>query len=94
MGLSNCATAQAQVPPNIDFCLLLDNSPSMALPATQSGLSLMQSLTQKEATGGCAFACHQMSTNNGDTAGNPRRRDGADLERKRLLRREPRRADR
>ncbi len=71
MGLSNCATAQAQVPPNIDFYLLLDNSPSMALPATQSGLSLMQSLTQKEATGGCAFACHQMSTNNGDTAGNP-----------------------
>jgi hypothetical protein len=31
----------------------------------------MENLTTKEATGGCAFACHQASTNNGDSAGNP-----------------------
>jgi hypothetical protein len=32
----------------------------------------MQNLTSKQASGaGCAFACHQASTNNGDTAGNP-----------------------
>jgi Flp pilus assembly protein TadG len=63
--------ASAQVPPNIDFYVLLDNSPSMSLPATQAGITQMQTLTTNEATGGCAFACHQASTNNGDTAGNP-----------------------
>ena len=61
----------AQMPPNIDFYLLLDNSPSMSLPATTAGITQMESLTSKQATGGCAFACHQASTNNGDTAGNP-----------------------
>jgi hypothetical protein len=71
LGLSNCASAHAQVPPNIDFYLLLDNSPSMSLPATQAGITSMQSLTLNEENGGCAFACHQASTNNGDTAGNP-----------------------
>ena len=63
--------ASAQVPPNIDFYVLLDNSPSMALPSTLAGITQMQTLTAKETTGGCAFACHQASTNNGDTAGNP-----------------------
>ena len=43
----------------------------MALPATQAGITQMQNLTTKETTGGCAFACHQASTNNGDSAGNP-----------------------
>jgi hypothetical protein len=71
LGIGNCATASAQLPPNIDFYLLLDNSPSMSLPATQAGITQMQSLTTTQATGGCAFACHQASTNNGDTAGNP-----------------------
>jgi hypothetical protein len=70
LGIGNCATASAQMPPNIDFYLLLDNSPSMSLPATQAGITQMESLTSKQATGGCAFACHQASTNNGDTAGN------------------------
>ena len=59
------------MPPNIDFYVLLDNSPSMALPATTAGITQMENLTPKQATGGCAFACHQASTNNGDTAGNP-----------------------
>ena len=65
--------ASAQVPPNIDFYVLLDNSPSMALPATQAGITQMQnSHNQRNAAhGGCAFACHQASTNNADTAGNP-----------------------
>ena len=43
----------------------------MALPATTAGITQMQNLTQDEDSGGCAFACHQASTNNGDTAGNP-----------------------
>ncbi len=63
--------ASAQAPPNIDFYVLLDNSSSMALPATTAGITQMQNLTLKQDTGGCAFACHQASTNNGDTAGNP-----------------------
>jgi Flp pilus assembly protein TadG len=64
--------ASAQAPPNVDFYVLLDNSPSMALPATAAGITQMQSLTTQEETGGCAFACHHASTNaNSDTKGNP-----------------------
>jgi Flp pilus assembly protein TadG len=69
--LGGISTAQASVPPNIDFYLLLDNSPSMSLPATSAGVTSMQSLTSQQESGGCAFACHQASTNNGDTVGNP-----------------------
>ena len=69
MTIPGHATAKAAVPPNIDFYLLLDNSPSMSLPATTAGITQMQNLTPKQG-GGCAFACHQISTNNGDTAGN------------------------
>ena len=70
--VSGVSEASAQAPPNIDFYVLLDNSPSMALPATQAGITQMQNLTTKEITGGCAFACHQASTNaNSDTEGNP-----------------------
>ena len=39
--------ASAQAPPNIDFYVLLDNSPSMALPATQAGITQMQNLTDE-----------------------------------------------
>ena len=70
--VSGVSEASAQAPPNIDFYVLLDNSPSMALPSTQAGITQMQNLTTKEITGGCAFACHQASTNaNSDTEGNP-----------------------
>ncbi|HEY6735606.1 MAG TPA: pilus assembly protein TadG-related protein, partial [Roseiarcus sp.] len=72
LAVSGASLAAAQAPPNIDFYVLLDNSPSMALPATQAGITQMQNLTSKETTGGCAFACHQAGTNtNSDTAGNP-----------------------
>jgi Flp pilus assembly protein TadG len=76
--VSGVSQASAQAPPNIDFYVLLDNSPSMALPSTQAGITQMQNLTPNQtlmtndASGGCAFACHQASTNtNSDTAGNP-----------------------
>ena len=70
--MGNCAQAQAAIPPNINFYLLLDNSPSMALPATTAGITQMVNLTPKQDGGNaCAFACHQASTNNSDTAGNP-----------------------
>ncbi len=69
MSMTGSSSASAQIPPNIDFYVLLDNSPSMSLPATSAGITEMQNLTSKQ--GGCAFACHQASTNNADTAGNP-----------------------
>ncbi len=45
--VSGFSDASAQAPPNIDFYVLLDNSPSMALPATQAGITQMQSLTRR-----------------------------------------------
>jgi Flp pilus assembly protein TadG len=67
--ITGTSTANASAAPNMDFYLLLDNSPSMALPATQTGINSMVALTSQQ--NGCAFACHQASTGNGDTAGNP-----------------------
>jgi Flp pilus assembly protein TadG len=70
--VSGVSQASAEAPPNIDLYVLLDNSPSMALPATAAGITQMEGLTSKQITGGCAFACHQASTNtNSDTEGNP-----------------------
>ena len=69
LSFGNCSSATAEVAPNIDFYLLLDNSPSMSLPSTSAGITAMQNLTT--ASGSCAFACHQASSNNGDTNGNP-----------------------
>jgi Flp pilus assembly protein TadG len=68
LGIAGSSTAKASLAANIDFYMLLDNSPSMALPATQAGINSMVALTS--AQGGCAFACHQASTGNGDTSGN------------------------
>ena len=49
----------------INFYLLLDNSPSMGLAATDADVSNM-----KTATGGCAFACHEHTYNsNGNITG-------------------------
>ena len=69
--LAGTSTAKASLAANINFYLLLDNSPSMALPATTAGITQMQNLTsQQDGGAGCAFACHQATGNNGDTAGN------------------------
>ncbi|MBY6239866.1 TadE/TadG family type IV pilus assembly protein [Methylosinus sp. Sm6] len=47
------AASTASTARNIDFYLLLDNSPSMELPATTAGLASMAAAT------GCVFACHE-----------------------------------
>lgn len=47
------ASATASTARNIDFYLVLDNSPSMELPATTAGLASMAAAT------GCVFACHE-----------------------------------
>ena len=39
--ISGTSAATGTVPPNIDFYLLLDNSPSMAIAATTSGINTM-----------------------------------------------------
>lgn len=52
--------AAAAVSPNIDFYLMLDTSPSMAIAATTGGIATMIANTPGQ-EGGCAFACHQSS---------------------------------
>jgi Flp pilus assembly protein TadG len=67
MGVSNLAfsassTAQNSLPIYIDFYLLLDNTPSMGLAATQSDITRLQNLTVGGEEGTCAFACHNTYT--------------------------------
>jgi Flp pilus assembly protein TadG len=66
--LSGSSTAQAGLTTNIDFYLLLDNSPSMNIAATSAGIATMVAHTS--AQGGCAFACHE-SDPAADNLGNP-----------------------
>jgi Flp pilus assembly protein TadG len=58
--------------PNIDFYLLLDDSPSMAIAATQAGINTMVSHTSTQ--GGCAFGCHETHPSS-DNLGNPNGED-------------------
>lgn len=55
------ATAEFQTQSFRDFYLLLDNTPSMGVAATQSDIDTMVSNTSDQ----CAFACH-IATQNGD----------------------------
>src|SRR5271169_5045024 len=70
--LSGSSTATATTAPNINFYLLLDNSPSMAIAATTAGINTMVANTP--AQGGCAFACHE-SYPSADNLGNPHGED-------------------
>ena len=57
--VTGSASASAQQPPNVDFYLAMDNSPSMLLPATSDGVSKIIAATKtSENSNGCAFACH------------------------------------
>jgi Flp pilus assembly protein TadG len=70
--LSGSSTASSMAAPSIDFYVMLDNSPSMAIAATTAGINKMIANTPQQGGGaGCAFACHQSSPNSGDTPGNP-----------------------
>lgn len=68
LGIGGKAQASAALPPNIDFYLLLDDSPSMAIAATTAGINTMVANTPSQ--GGCAFGCHQ-SNPKADNLGNP-----------------------
>lgn len=59
--VSGTSSASAAQPPNVDFYLAMDNSPSMLLPATSDGISKIIAATKtSENANGCAFACHAM----------------------------------
>jgi Flp pilus assembly protein TadG len=66
--ISGSSQAASAIPPNIDFYLLLDNSPSMAVAATPADVTTMVNATSSQ--GGCAFACHE-SDPAADSLGNP-----------------------
>ncbi len=72
IALSGSSSATAGQAPNIDFYLLLDSSPSMAIAATQSGIDTMVAHTS--AQGGCAFGCHEEDPA-ADDLGNPNGED-------------------
>ena len=68
IALGGKSQAMATAAPNINFYLLLDDSPSMAIAATQSGITTMVNNTSSQ--GGCAFGCHQSNPAK-DNLGNP-----------------------
>ena len=60
MTINGSSAATAQQPPNVNFYVAMDNSPSMLLPATSSGLSSITSATTtSHLSDGCDFACHE-----------------------------------
>jgi Flp pilus assembly protein TadG len=65
MALGGSSQSSASIPPNIDFYLLLDNSPSMAIAATTAGIATMVAHTPDQ----CAFGCHESDTSPNDYYG-------------------------
>ncbi|MGC2776076.1 MAG: pilus assembly protein TadG-related protein [Bradyrhizobium sp.] len=59
------ATARASSAPNMNFYLLLDDSPSMAIAATQADIDKLISATKNQPSGSknCGFACHELHPN-------------------------------
>jgi Flp pilus assembly protein TadG len=77
--ISGSASSAAALTTNINFYLLLDNSPSMNIAATTAGINTMVANTS--AQGGCAFACHE-SNPSADNLGNPNGEDNYTLAQK------------
>jgi Flp pilus assembly protein TadG len=75
--ITGSSTATASTAPNINFYLLLDNSPSMDIAATTSGINTMVANTQQQ--GGCALACHETNPTSSDVKGNPNGEDNYTL---------------
>lgn len=63
------ASSASHLAPQINFYLMVDTSPSMAIAATQTDINKMVANTS--AQGGCAFGCHESNPVSGDTTGNP-----------------------
>jgi Flp pilus assembly protein TadG len=74
--ISGSSVSTATTSPNINFYLLLDNSPSMNIAATTAGINTMVANTSSQ--GGCAFACHETNPS-ADGLGNPNGEDNYTL---------------
>lgn len=57
LALSGSASTAASQPPNINFYIMVDNSPSMLIPNSATGITNLQGTTSTS-DGGCAFTCH------------------------------------
>ncbi len=57
LAISGTSGASASQPPNINFYVMVDNSPSMLIPSTATGITQLQATTSTS-DGGCAFTCH------------------------------------
>jgi Flp pilus assembly protein TadG len=77
--IGGSSTASASGAPNINFFLLLDTSPSMAIAGTPAGITTMVNATPSQG-GGCAFACHETHPSS-DNLGNPGGEDNYTLAR-------------
>jgi Flp pilus assembly protein TadG len=76
--IGGSSSASATGAPNINFYLLLDDSPSMAIAGTPAGITTMVNNTSSQ--GGCGFACHE-SHPSADNLGNPNGEDNYALAR-------------
>jgi len=63
--LSGSSQSSSAVLPNIDFYLLLDNSPSMAIGATTADITTLVNNTPDQ----CGFGCHESDTSPNDYYG-------------------------
>lgn len=63
--IKGAATASASGAPNINFYLLLDDSPSMGIAATSDDITNLIAATKNQPSGSanCAFACHEAHPN-------------------------------
>ncbi|WP_456756596.1 TadE/TadG family type IV pilus assembly protein [Bradyrhizobium sp. USDA 4461] len=63
--INGSSTAKAASAPNMNFYLVLDDSPSMAIGATQTDINNLISYTsaQPSASQNCGFACHETHPN-------------------------------
>ncbi|WP_407180929.1 TadE/TadG family type IV pilus assembly protein [Bradyrhizobium sp. STM 3562] len=63
--IKGSSTAQASSAPNINFYLLLDDSPSMAIGATLKDIANLQTATKNQPSfaANCGFACHELHPN-------------------------------
>jgi Flp pilus assembly protein TadG len=70
--INGASTASASGAPNINFYLLLDDSPSMAIAANDTDIQTLETATaaKQDAPNGCGFACHE-SNPSADNLGNP-----------------------
>ena len=68
--ISGSATAQAASAPNMNWYLLMDDSPSMGIGATNSDISTLITATknQPSSSANCGFACHETHPNSDNGA--------------------------